>query len=293
MGRLAMGRLALALAAGALVVGASACGERSEPTGPASELYPVTVSVSGDRPLVLHRPARRIAVIAPSVRSLIVALGGRHLIVGAPVSPNGTVSVGALRALRPDLVVASSATDGRELERAAKAVGGTPIYVAPDDSIRGVERAIAQLGLIMGEPAAARGLVHQIESRRQLVNARLAGKQPVSVFLDTGFFTTVSDQSLIGDLLREARATNIAGGTPQVEPFDLGDLALANPSFYLATSDSGTTLAGLRRNRRTRKLDAISRDRFAIVDASLLAPGPAVGQAIVELARLLHPDAFR
>ena len=292
MGRVA-GRLAPALAAATLVIGASACGERSEPTGPASELYPVTVSVSGDQPLVLHRPARRIAVIAPSVRSLIVALGGRHLIVGAPVSPNGSVLIGALRSLQPDLVVASSASDSRELERVARTVGGTPIYIAADDSIRGVERAITQLGLITGEPAAARTLVHEIESKRQLVDAKLAGKQPVSVFLDTGFFTTVSDQSLIGDLLREARATNIAGETPQVEPFDLGDLALANPSFYIATSDSGTTLAGLRRNRRTRKLDAISKGRFAIVDASLLAPGPAVGQAIVELASLLHPDAFR
>ena len=83
MGRLAMGRVAALAAAGALVLVAAACGERSEPTGPAGDLYPVTVaSPSGGKPLVVRKPAQRIAVIAPSIQRILVDLGAGKQKIG-------------------------------------------------------------------------------------------------------------------------------------------------------------------------------------------------------------------
>jgi iron complex transport system substrate-binding protein len=113
------------------------------------------------------------------------------------------------------------------------------------------------------------------------------------VFVDTGFFTTVSDQSLVGDLIREARGRNVAGQQEDAGPVELRELAELNPRVYIATSDSGTTLRDLRRKAGTRKLPAVRRGRFAIVDAALLEPGPRVGDGLVAIARALHPDAFR
>jgi ABC-type Fe3+-hydroxamate transport system substrate-binding protein len=66
-----------------------------------------------------------------------------------------------------------------------------------------------------------------------------------------------------------------------------------NPDVYLATSDSGTTLASLRRNRTAKRLQAIRKGRFGILQARLARPGPTVGEALVQVARILHPDAFR
>jgi ABC-type Fe3+-hydroxamate transport system substrate-binding protein len=289
-----MGRVGTLAAAVLLVLAAAACGERGEPTGPNADLYPVTVaSPSGGKPIVMRSPAKRIAVIAPSVRGLIAGLGAGGKIVGTPVARNGSLEVGELRALRPDLIVASSTTEDRVLSQAARAAPGVALYEAPDDSIRGVEQTITEVGLITGRPAGASRLVREIEQKRALVHRRLARARSVSVFVDTGFFTTVSNQSLIGDLLREAHARNIAGESPQVGPFDPHELARLDPRWYLATSDSGTTLAKLRRSAKTRKLQAVRTGRFAIVDAGLLAPGPAIGQGLLELAHLLHPDAFR
>jgi ABC-type Fe3+-hydroxamate transport system substrate-binding protein len=289
-----MGRLAAVGAAAALVLVLTACGERSEPTGPGAALYPVTVaSPGGDKPIVLRRPARRIAVIAPSIQGILVDLGAGRQIAGTPLAQNGSVKVADLRALRPDLIVASSATDDQALAQAAQAVRGTPVYVAPDDSIAGVEQTITQLGLITARPAGASRLVQEIERKRALVRKRLTGAPGVSVFVDTGLFTTVSNQSLVGDLLREAHAANVAGDSAQVGPFDLQELAGLDPRWYVTTSDSGTTLAKLRRDPRTRKLGAVKAGRFVIIDAGLLAPGPTIGQGLVDLARSLHPDAFR
>jgi ABC-type Fe3+-hydroxamate transport system substrate-binding protein len=119
------------------------------------------------------------------------------------------------------------------------------------------------------------------------------------VFVATGFFpnlgafTTVSDQSLIGDLLREAHARNVAGEAAQVGPFDARQLVRIDPRWILATSDSDTTLAALRKNKITKKLAAVRAGRFVTVDAALLAPGPTIGQGLLVLARSLHPNAFR
>jgi ABC-type Fe3+-hydroxamate transport system substrate-binding protein len=283
-----MGRIGL-VAAALLVLGATACGERSEPTGSAVRLYPLTVQ-SGDRPLVIGGPARRIAVLDQPAESILRALEAGNRIVGPP--PANRIDFTALRRSHPDLIVASELADERDLSRAA-AITHARVYTAPGDSIQQVERSITQLGLLTDTPVRARVLVRRIERRRKAIDARLAHAPPVTVFVDTGFFTTVSDQSLIGDLIREAHGTNVAGTAAQAGPVEIADLLRLDPDTYLATSDTGVTLADLRRNPRTRKLRAAREGRFMVADADLLQPGPQIGEGLAEIARLLHPNAFR
>ena len=289
MGPVAMGRLAFALSA-LLLLGATACGERSEPTGPIADLYPVTVQSANDRPVVVTQSARRIAVLDRPAEAILDELGsGNRIVMRAPA---GRIDFTALRRSHPDLIVAAGEADLRDLSRAAS-VTRAQVYTAPGDSIHQVEHAITQLGLLVGHPVAARELVRRIESQRHVVDARIARAPLVSVFVDTGFFTTVSDQSLIGDVIREARGTNVAGATSESGPVDVADLLQLDPDVYLAMSDTGLTLKDLRRNPRTRKLRAIQNDRFAVASADLLQPGPRIGEGLAEVARLLHPNAFR
>jgi cobalamin transport system substrate-binding protein len=281
-----MGRIG-ALLALLLVLGGTACGERSEPTRADARLYPVTVTT--ERPIVVDRPARRIVVLDPAAKSILAGLGvGDRVVIK---QTEGAFDVRAVRRARPDLIVASPDASERDLSRAASATGAT-VYTTPGDSIRQVERAITQLGLLTGAPVAARRLVRRIEDRRHEVADRLARVADVSVFVDTGFLNTVPDQSLIGDVLREAHGTNVFGDTSQAGPVDIPDLQRLDPQVYLATSDSEVTLKDLR-SGRTRKLRAVRDGRFAVADAGLLQPGPRIGDGLVQVARLLHPDAFR
>jgi ABC-type Fe3+-hydroxamate transport system substrate-binding protein len=292
-----MGRVALLLCAALLVLAATACGERSEPTGAQTGLYPVTVSsAGGGKALVVETPAKRIAVISPSVRDVLVGLGAGKAVAGLPLARNGNLDVDRLRALHPDLLVASSTTDDQMLAQAARAVRGVPVYRAPDDSIRGVEETLTDLGLITAHQAEATRLVREIEVKRAIVRARLAHAPVVSAFLSTGFFrglsafTTISNQSLAGDLLREVHARNVAGDSTEL---DVAQLARLAPSWIVATTQSKTTLADLRKDKATRKLAAVRAGRVGAIDADLLAPGPAIGDGLLRLARRLHPDAFR
>jgi iron complex transport system substrate-binding protein len=284
-----MGRLALAAVAAALLLGATACGERHEPTGPDASLYPVTIT-TGDRPLVVARPAARIAVLDQPAQQIVEGLGaGRRIVVRAPETH---INFAALKRAKPDLIVASGGADERDLSRAS-ALTHAQIYVAPGDSIHRVEQAITELGLLTGRPVQARALVRRIEAQRHAVDRRLARKPDVTVFVDTGLFTTISDQSLMGDVIREAHGRNVAADAAAGEPIDPSELRQLDPDVYMATADAQLTLADLKRNPRTRNLRAVRDGRFVTIDTDVLQPGPAIGNGLLVVARLLHPDAFR
>ena len=103
----------------------------------------------------------------------------------------------------------------------------------------------------------------------------------------------VSDRSLLGDLVKQAKGTSVAGPSPGPGPFPLSDLRDANPQFILTTSDSDTTLGTLRANPATANLSAVRKKRVEVVPAALVTrAGPRVAQGLEAIARALHPDAF-
>lgn len=286
--------VALAGAAAAVLFAGTACGARSEPTGELTVKYPLTVRGAGQQPLTLDRRPGRVAVVTRGAARIMTRLGADVRLAGPSktLDSSGRIRIRRLQHEHPDLIVASPFTDAVNLAQARRATPA-PVYFAPESSIRDIERAAAELGLILNVPLRARVIVGEIERRRRSVADRLRGVRPVRVFIDTGFFTTVSSHSLIGDLVREANGVNIAGRNPEAAPFQVRRLRQIDPDVYLATSDSGTTLRSLRSDPRTRHLKAVKEGRVAVVPTHLVEPGPSIGQGLVAIARDLHPDAFR
>jgi iron complex transport system substrate-binding protein len=203
----------------------------------------------------------------------------------------GLPLVGQIRRAHPDLIVASEDADPLDLARASAATHAA-VYVEPGESLDGVERGIDEVGLLTGRPVAARHLSAAIARTRRRIAARLSGYKTATVFIDVGSFGTVGSRTLLGDLVLQARGKDVAGPAPEQGPYPLRQLAKENPDVYLTTSDSGTTLDALRRNHLTKRLKAVRDGRFGIVPARLTQPGPEVATALVDIAKILHPDAF-
>jgi ABC-type Fe3+-hydroxamate transport system substrate-binding protein len=275
----------------ALLLAGTACGERKEPTGTKVRIYPVTVQGAGERPTSLRAAPLRVVALGPGPRRILRALGLKKRVAMVNDELVGLQLVGEIRRAHPDLIIASEDADPLDLARASAATHAA-VYVEPGESLDGVERGIDDIGLLSGRPVAARHLSAAIANARRRVAARLSGYPEVSVFVDLGSFGTVGTRTLIGDLVSEARGRDIAGAAPEQGPFPLRQLVKANPDVYLATSGSGTTLASLRQNRTTKRLEAVRKGRFGIVPSRLVVPGPSVGSALVLIARILHPGAF-
>jgi iron complex transport system substrate-binding protein len=193
-------------------------------------------------------------------------------------------------AVRAADLVAAWASDSLGAARARRQA---PVYVAPDESIRDVERAAIDLGLLVDRPERARRLVQTIEARRRRIAAAVRDQPVVTTFIDLGFFTTIAGRSLAGDLVRQARGHSVAGPAPDPGPFEVVQLVRVDPDVYIATDDSGTTLTSLRNDPRLSELRAVREGRFGTIPLRFLQPGPHLGDGLERIARLLHPDAFR
>jgi len=282
------------------------CGERAEPLGTLEQPYPVTVQGAGDQPTVLQGQARRILALDPGSAEIVRALGAGDRLVGVPagvrvrgakaetvVRQTGAIDVDAAIALRPDLVVATQTADQLDVGRIQRATDAA-VYIQPAASLRNVEQGTIDIGFLVGAAPEARQLVGRIEQDVATIQERLASVAPVSVFVDTGFFITASDRSLLGDLVKRAKGASVAGPSPGPGPFPLSDLRDANPQYVLTTSDSDTTLETLRANPVTANLAAVRKKRVEIVPAALVQrAGPRVAQGLEAIARALHPDAFK
>jgi ABC-type Fe3+-hydroxamate transport system substrate-binding protein len=282
------------------------CGERAEPLGTLAQPYPVTVQGAGDQPTVLQGLAQRIVALDPGSAELLVALGAGDRLVGVPagvrvpgakpekvVRRTGTIDVDGVTTLKPDLIVATQTADQLDVARIQRATDAA-VYIQPAASLRNVEQGAVDLGFLVGAAPEARQLVGRIQQDVATIQQKLADVPPVPVFVDTGFFITVSDRSLLGDLVKRAKGTSVAGPSPGPGPYPLADLRDANPQFFLATSDSDTTLESLRANPVTADLAAVRKKRVVIVPADLVTrAGPRVAQGLEAIARALHPDAFQ
>lgn len=284
---------------------AAGCGEREEPVGELEVEYPVTVRGGGEEPTVAVARPERIVALAPDSAEILLDLGAGSRLVGVPAgvegaprgaaevaSLSGQVDVSDVARLDPDLLVATRITDHVDVALAQQRTGAD-LYVQPSDSMNEVERAIVELGFLVGEPVVARRLAGRLEERGAAIQRRVAGQPVTSVFVDTGFFVTVPARSLLGDLVRRAGGRSVGGPTPGFEPFDLERLARLDPDVYLATSDSRVTPKRLRSDPKTRRLTAVREGRFVVLDAGLVtSAGPRVAEALEVVARALHPDAF-
>jgi ABC-type Fe3+-hydroxamate transport system substrate-binding protein len=290
-------RLGAAVALGVVLAGGTACGERSEPTGAGVSPYPLTVQGAGDRPTTLDRRPERIAALDPAVATMLIELDAQKQLVGLPGSGGpsiwrltGSPLVRALVRLRPDLVVASSATDPVDLSHAQKETGAAT-YLVPEDSLRDIDRAVTQLGLLTNHAVPARRFVLANDRAERRVVQAVADKPVLRVFVDTGGFITVSTRTLVSDLIRIGGGRNVVGPRPEPGVFSLKKLAGLDPQVYL-TSDARTTLRYLRKNPKTRRLTAVRTGRVAHISPRFLRPDGDLSDRILAISRLLHPDAF-
>jgi ABC-type Fe3+-hydroxamate transport system substrate-binding protein len=290
MGALAVGRVRLALlpAAALLLLAGTACGERSEPTGALVQSYPVTVQGAGDKTVVDAAP-KRIVPVGAGPRSILKALGLDRRTVAVDDTLVGLQLVDAIRRAKPDLIVAAGETDPLDLARARSATHA-PLYVEPGGSVGNVVQAIGDIGLLTGRPVQARLLTARIEAKRAAVAKTVAGTPLATAFVDTGGFATISSRTLLGDLLALAHGKSVAGASPEQGPFPVKRLLQLNPDVYLATAGSKRTLAQLRARAGVRRLRAVRSGRFAVLPADATIAGPQVGEALEQVARILHPE---
>ena len=264
----------------------------------------------GRRVELPDRP-HRVVALTPSLTEMMYSLDAGADLVGItdytdfPPEARTKPSVGGMVdpsierivALHPDLVLAEFNTNRASTIDTLQRLG-IPVFVIRAEGLDGVLLAVQQVGAALNLMPAARALVERVRARRQDVARRVRGlpKPRVFVLIWPDPVVTVGQHAFITEAVEAAGAVCVTSGIPQLWPrLSLEEVVRLAPDTLLLIAGGHRTLTAI--DMKTRpgwdRVPAVVANRFVEVDARFEHSSPVVFDALEELARLLHPEAFR
>lgn len=271
--------------------------------------YPLTVTDDLGREVTLQAAPLRVVSMIPSHTETVCAIAGCDVLVGVDQFSNFPAEVGglpqlgsgfspnieAIVALEPDLVLVDEYSGLAD----ALAPLGLTVYAGTPQTLSETYELFETLGAMLDSENEAAVLVGSVQGKIRGVAARVADAQEPSVYyeLDATPYS-VGPESFIGQLIDAAGGNNIV-------PAELGDFPQLDPEFViqadpevivLADAPYGESIETLQERPGWSSVDAVQSGRVlelgqAEVDA-LSRPGPRLGDAVLFLARWLHPGRF-
>jgi iron complex transport system substrate-binding protein len=271
--------------------------------------YPLTFTDDLGREVTLGAAPTRIVSMAPSHTETVCALGACQLLVGVDTWSNWPATVAdlpglgdafapdleALVALQPDLVLVDEYSGLHE----PLAALGIAVYAGTPQTYAETLEFFGLLGSMLNRETEAAVLAGRVEGEIAGVVAVLAGVVEPTVFIEldpTPY--SAGPNSFMGTLLTYAGGLNILevalGDFPQVDP---EYVVAADPDYILLTdAPFGVTAADVAARPGWGGLKAVQQGTVLELDANtvdmLSRAGPRLGEAVLELARLLHPGRF-
>ena len=271
--------------------------------------FPVSITDFQNRSVAISKRPERIVSIGPSNTEFLFALGVGDRVVGTddfsdePAAAKTKEHVGGVKvslekvvSLKPDLIVTVKFSDGtiEALSQTSAAV----LVVDPQNA-----GDVARTATLLGQAVGANGakLAADIQAQLDAVKAKTANASKPKVFheIDASDLTkmyTVGPGSFIDDLIKLAGGTNIAAAAKTQYPtISAEEVVRADPDIVvLADAAYGTTLEQVIARPGWSALTAVKNKRVYPVSGNLYSrPGPRLGQAAEEYAKLVHPELFK
>lgn len=252
----------------------------------------------------------RVVSLAPNMTEIIYAIGAGNRLVGNttfcdfPLEAKNVQKVGdtlqpnieRIVALRAQLVLVSTASQLEAFTRQMEQQN-IPIYITDPKDFEGVLRTIASVGELLGQRDDAQKVVNDMRTRAAAVESAIKSIKPVRVFYQVSRepLYTAGRDSFITDLIRRAGGISVTADVPGAWPKYSDESALASQpeAIIMASFDSmskdGMEVAGSLQSSPAVK----SRRVYGINGDYLSRPGPRLIIGLEEMARKLHPDAFK
>ena len=252
----------------------------------------------------------RIISLAPNLTEIVYAVGAGDRLVGNttycdfPAAAKKVDKVGdtlhpsleKIIALRPQLVLVSTASQLEVFTQQLEAHNIAVLVTDPHD-LPGVFHSIDQLGEILNQVAQAKVLLEQLAARTAAVESAVRQTQPVRVFyqLSAEPLYTAGKDSFVTDLIRRAGGVSVTANVPGAWPKYSAESALAaQPEAIILPTGGSMGEGNSRVAEALLKSPAVIHGKvYKINDDHLVRPGPRAVDGLEEMARALHPDAFK
>jgi iron complex transport system substrate-binding protein len=262
------------------------------------------------RRVSLPQQVDRVVSLAPNLTEIVFAMGAGDRLVGRtsycnyPAEAKAVAEVGdtlhpsleRIISLKPQLVLISTAS---QLEVFTQQLQNQNIavFVTDPHDLDGVFRSIEQVSLILGHDEQARLLVQKLRERANAVEEAVKQKQPVRVFyqLSAEPLYTAGHDAFVTDLIRRAGGISVTAGVSGAWPKYSNESALAaKPEAIILPTGGSMGTGNSTVTEALRQSPAVLEGRvYKINDDHLVRPGPRAVEGLEEMARALHPDAFK
>jgi len=264
------------------------------------------------RTVTLDGIPERIVSIAPSPTEILFAIGAGSQVVGVddfsdypaetallPKVGNYYLSVEAIVALQPDLIVGGDLVPLAELEQLS--AQGIPYVLLADRTLEDVLKTIRLAGVITGHVSEADQVADELAERIDAVkNKTLAdGVSMPKVYIEYDEFMglwTYGPGSFGDDLIMAAGGENIAHNTSSEYPMVESEFVIAqNPEIIVYTTGPWSTLSEDTYLNRSGwdTIVAVQNGDIYGLDANLLSRyGPRIVDCLEQLAGVIHPELF-
>jgi len=277
-----------------------------------ASLAPRIVTDEVGRRVEIPQPVRRIVSLAPNVTEMIYALGADDRLVGdsdacdyppdaqkktkvgGPFTPNLEQVV----ALKPDLVLVAANSGNRRETADALDLLHIPTYSTNAFTIEDILKSIVDLGDLIGATEQARTLTGSLRVKLDQLHAKLADAKPTRVLFVVWQepLISIGRNTFLADALRLAGAESIIDTRQDWPHVNMEEVVHLQPEYLVFapehSSEMAQNLAALHSAPGWRDLKAVQENRVAMVSDAINRPAPRLIDAVFELARQLHPEAF-
>jgi len=270
-----------------------------------------TVRDMTGRELTLAAPPKRIVSLVPSVTEIVYALGAERLLVGvtdfcdfppeARTQPKvgGMVapSLEAIVALKPDLVIATTEVTREDTVTQLSRLK-ISVYLVAAHQVADVTSLITRLGELTGSASSAGPLVARLEQRIEAVKKAVGplARPRVLYVLWPEPLIVPGRGALVTELIHIAGGQSLTADDPDAWPrYSLEAAVARSPEvILLANHGAGTGAVEVEKWRRLASLPAVRSGRLLSVNGDLMHRyGPRFVDGLEQLARAIHPEAFR
>jgi len=261
--------------------------------------------------VVLPKPAQRLIALYGAYNEILAEMGLLDRLVGrtkADTQPPEIVakpSIGThmrpnvemILGLQPDLIIqaagAQEAMPGLEQLRQQ----GVAVAVFHPNSFNSLYSVIQRLGVLTGEPGRADALIKRLQGQLAEVAVKLENiKSRPRVFFEIRYpnLLGAGTASMVNDIIQRAGGVNCLTAPKKIVRLSLEAVIAADPEVYLVQQGPMNPNPDKVTERPNYNiLRAVQSGRVLVVDEQLYSrPSPRAVQAVVQLARFLHPDCF-
>jgi iron complex transport system substrate-binding protein len=252
----------------------------------------------------------RIVSLAPNLTEIVYAVGAGNSLVGdteycdypaeaknvARIGDTMHPSIERIIALKPQIVLVSTAS---QLEAFTKQLDDQRIavYVTNPRSLDEVFHSIETLGDLFGHHDGGASVVADLRGRAAAVEVAMRSVEPVKVFYQVSGepLYTIGRESYLTDLVRRAGGISVTADVPGAFPrfSDEAALAARPEAIILPTGGSmGSANSDVAKALKNSPA-ALNKRVYKINDDHLSRPGPRLIDGLEEMARALHPEAFK